>query len=183
MRSFILLIAITLFIPAPALSESEPLEKISAGSKLEPYTFEDQHGVKKEIKQDTELVLMSFEMDLSKGIHKFLEEKEADYLDKHHAQYVIDISPMPSIITWLFAGPKMRKYPFPILLVDDEDFAPKYPKQEGKIVALKLDQDRTISDIRFFESMEEIDKEYFQEPKVSVTNLAEQAARVSKPSK
>ncbi len=169
--------------PVVALADSDGEQvpnMVAPGQQLEAYVFEDPHGVKKTIKEDTEVVLMSFEMDLSKKIHAYLEEKDPDYLPKHKAEYVIDISPMPSIITWLFAGPKMRKYPFPILLVDDDDFAERYPKEEGKIAAIELNKDRTISKIEFFENMEEVDKKVFQKPQLAITNLAAQSQSIAK---
>lgn len=188
-KSLILFVLLAISLPTSALANeggaamnSEQAQvsnsMVHPGSTLEQYEFEDQHGEKKTISPDTNLLLMSFEMDLSKQIHGFLENKDPNYLEQHHAQYVVDITPMPSIITWLFAGPKMRKYKFPILLADDDEFAPKYPKEPGKIAALKIDKDRTISSIQFFDSMEEVDKTYFQEPRISVSNMADQISKI-----
>lgn len=187
--AFFLLLSAAFLLPTSAMANEDgsainsdqadtSSTEVHPGSKLEQYEFEDQHGEKKTISAETKLLLMSFEMDLSKQIHEFLQNKEPDYLEKHNAQYVVDITPMPSIITWLFAGPKMRKYKFPILLADDDEFAPKYPKEPGKIAALKIDKDRTISSIKFFESMEEVDKAYFQEPRIAVSNMADQITKI-----
>ena len=150
-------------------------------SSLSSYVFEDPHGEEKTIRPDTRLVLMSFDMELSKGIHKFLEKKDANYLKEHRAEYVADISPMPAVITWLFAGPKMRRYSFPMLLADDDAFAENYPKKEGKISVIQLDDNRTIRDVAFLGSMKEVEETFFKAPTVS--NMADQLSSIqgSKP--
>lgn len=185
-----LIIALFVF-PAAAVAADQPAAELEAGGErvvgpgdqLEPYVFEDQFGKEQTIAPETDLVLMSFEMELSKSIHKFLEDKDPNYLAQHHAQYIADITPMPAIITWLFAGPKMRDYKFPILLADDDSFAPKYPKKEGKIVAFKLGKDRTVEKVSYYDSMEEVDKAFFQEPRVTVANMADQISQIKKKQK
>ena len=66
---------------------------------------------------------------------RFLAKEE---LTKNNALYVADISGMPSLISKFIALPKMKKYPFSVMLLDDtnKDF---FGKEEGKIIVYSLD--------------------------------------------
>ena len=181
---FLGLLLMTAAISVRALADEAaapaPLKK---GDHFAGYELENQHGVKHQLAGDTELVLMSFDMELSKSVHAYLSEKDPNYLREHHVEYVVDITEMPGIISYLFAKPKMRKYPFDILLADDETFGPKFPKEDKKLLVIELAKDRTVKNIQFLDSMEAVDKEYFQKPKedkVSVTNLATQKEALKK---
>jgi hypothetical protein len=57
----------------------------------------------------------------------------------------------PGIISYLFAKPKMRKYPFRMLLADDKNFADTYPRKPGKLALFVLDENRVISDLKFLD--------------------------------
>lgn len=184
MRTIFLAFIVFSFVIAPSAfanpSEVAPADStpqvVKVGDTFSGYTLEDAHGVKHSLKPETKLVLMSFNMELSKGIHKWLSEKDADFLGKNKTEYVVDITEMPGIITWMFARPKMKKYPFQILLADDEDFAPKYPKEEAKISAIELGTDSKVQKISFFTDMDAVDKAYFQpmEEAKNVKILSEQ---------
>ena len=114
---------------------------------MEAYTLEDQFGTLRTLQKDTEEVILSFDMKLSKVFHKWLKDKESNYLMNRNTEYIIDITGMPSIITWLFAGPKMRKYGFRILLIKEGNFGDNIPKQEGKFTMIKLDENHNITNI------------------------------------
>ena len=172
-----------LLYPCTSVLAEEVQKPIAAGDKFQGYALEDQHGVKHDLGADTRLVLVSFDMDLSKSVHAWLSTKEPNFLEQHNAEYVVDITEMPGLISYLFAKPKMRKYPFEILLADDVSFSPKFPKEESKLVVISLLPDKTIKEIRFLSSMEEVDKDYFQQPaelNVKVTNAATQADALKK---
>lgn len=128
---------------------------------IEAYTIEDQHGTLRTLNKDTKEVIISFDMKLSKKFHKWLNDKESTYLSRNKTEYIIDIREMPSIITWLFAGPKMRKYGFRILLIKEGDLADRFPKEEGSFTVIKLDQDHKVTNIRFIDNIDSLVK-YFE---------------------
>ncbi len=145
-------------------AKPEPTARtLSIGDQFPNQTYEDPHEAKHQLNPDTQYVLVSFEMELSKGIHTWLSEKEPDYLEKHKMQYVSDITKMPSIITFLFARPKMKRYKFPILLAKDEKFAPQFPILEGKFALFELDDDRIVKEVRYFKDMPTLDRVVFGE--------------------
>jgi hypothetical protein len=148
--------------------EVKPLE---IGDTFPSVTYEHPDETKDQLKPDTKYVIVSFEMELSKGIHNWLAEKETDYLAKHKAEYIADITKMPAIITFLFARPKMKKYKFPILLAKDERFAPQFPVLEGKFALFELDEARKVKEVRYFKDMDTLAKIVFgEEPKTDTAN-------------
>lgn len=157
----LVLFFLALFFISTTYAEEQKVEQLKIGDKFQEYSLEDAHHNKHTLKPETKLVLISFEMDLSKSIHQWLAEKEPNFLEKNNTEYVADITDMPGIITWLFARPKMQRYPFTILLADDDNFAPKFPKEDEKILAVELEPSRKVKNISFFKDMKEVDAAYF----------------------
>ena len=155
---------LTIIFSSSLIADENQTKKIGIGDTFKSYNFENPNEEIKTLKPNTKLLLVSFEMELSKGIHSWLEGKEADYLEKHNAEYIADITKMPSIITYLFARPKMKKYAFPILLIKDENFAPEFPVEEGKFIAFELDESKKIKNMSYFQNMDEVEKAYFVAP-------------------
>jgi len=71
--------------------------------------------------------------------------ENSNILEKNSAVYVADISGMPSIISKLIALPKMKKYPFSILLLDDSN-KEIFTKEDGKIIVYSI-EDGKVSKI------------------------------------
>lgn len=162
MKKIVIAFVLSLTLINQSVAEEDVVIKpVAVGDTFKPYTLEDPHGTLHTMRADTKLVIMSFEMELSKGIHAWLETKDADFLEKNKAEYVADITEMPDIITFLFARPKMRKYPFQILLADDDNFAPQFPKEEGRFVAFELSPEKVVTNISYFATMDDLDKAYF----------------------
>ena len=170
LTSLIIFSLLLCFTAHPARAEEEKAAPVlSVGQKFPDYNFQDPHEKPMTIAPETKLLLLSFEMELSKGIHTWLSEKDKNYLSQHNAQYIADITPMPAIISYLFGKPKMRKYEFPIMLADDAEFGPKFPKEEEKITVMQINQDKQIESISFYKDMNEIAAAYFGEPLPAVT--------------
>lgn len=70
--------------------------------------------------------------------------KDENILDKNSAVYVADISGMPSLISKFIALPKMKKYPFSILLLDDSNKS-NFVKEDGKIIVYSLEDGKIIN--------------------------------------
>lgn len=146
---------------AIALVAAQSALSLGAGetAPFTPYDLQDQHGNEHHLKPETRIVVMAFEMSLAKKIHTWLATKEPDYLASRQAEYVVDISPMPGIITTLFAGPKMRRYPFPIIQATSDDFAAAYPHEEGKITIFRLNDDQKQATFHYVATTDEIEAE------------------------
>ena len=70
--------------------------------------------------------------------------------------YIADITGMPGIITSLIAMPKMKAYPFSVLLVDDTNKG-LFPVQEDMISVISLDNGK-IKDIKYVKTADELGK-------------------------
>jgi len=141
------------------------------GKAIAGYELTDQHGNPHHLEEGTKTVVLCFEMKLAKSLHKWLAEQGPDYLPTHQTEYVADISGMPRIITKLFAGPKMRRYPFRILWARDDAFAAQYPAEDKKITVIQLDDKQVITAVTYaatpLEIMAVIDPEGFEKTKIS----------------
>lgn len=121
--------------------------ELTINSKLESFSLSDQFDTKYTIDKDTKIIIVSFEKDTGKEINQFLDAKEVDFLQKHNAVFIANISGMPMFITKMFALPKMRNYKHKILLIyDDED--DRFAFKEGSSTLYKL-EDGVVKKIEF----------------------------------
>ncbi|OCL84278.1 hypothetical protein AAW30_00652 [Arcobacter porcinus] len=114
--------------------------------------FEKEHILDTNIKT----VLFASDKGTSDIIKDYLlsiSEKE-NILDRNSAVYVADISGMPSIISKFIALPKMKKYPFSILLLDDSNKA-NFAKEDGKIIVYSI-LDGKVSSVEKISTKEEL---------------------------
>lgn len=132
-------------------------DTLQVGSPFPVYTLEDAHGQTNVLGAGTRAVLIASEKGVSERLTAWLKPRSPGYLEEHHTEYVSDITPMPSIISHLFALPKIRKYPFRLLLARDENFAKTYPRQAGRFALFLLDGQRTITGLHFLEKPEDLE--------------------------
>jgi len=118
------------------------------GDTLPEIKLEDQFEQEFKVDDTDTLLIMAFEKDLSVVVNEYLKQQPKSFLETHHAKYISDISTMPSIITTMFALPKMKKYPFSVMLIND-DFGKQFNSIEGKITIYKL-KNHKIEEILFF---------------------------------
>ena len=117
------------------------------GEKLPEITLLDQFDQELKVEDKDTLVIMAFEKDISVVVNEYLKAQPKSFLATHHAKYISDISTMPSFITSMFAMPKMKKYPFSVMLIND-DFGKQFNSVEGKITVYKLKKNK-IEEIIF----------------------------------
>lgn len=125
------------------------------GEPVKALTLEDQFGKKHTLKEYPRTVVMAFEKETAATANDLFGSQKNDYLSEHHALYIADISPMPSFIAEAFALPKMRKYPYAILLIRDEETGLKFPAAEGKITILRM-EGNAIRSIEYAATAEEL---------------------------
>jgi hypothetical protein len=127
------------------------------GKQFPSYTLKDQFGNTNTLSADTRFVIVASEKSISGKVNDWLKPKEEGYLASHKAEYVSDIEPMPGIITTMFALPKMKKYPFKLLLATEKSFAQTYPAQKGEIALFILDDQHMLKEIRYVDTAGEIE--------------------------
>ena len=103
--------------------------------------FEKEHTIGTNVKT----ILFASDKKTSDMLRDYLlpiSEKE-NIIEKNGAVYVADISGMPSLISKFIALPKMKKYPFSILLLDDTNKA-NFTKEDGKIIVYSLEAGKVV---------------------------------------
>jgi len=123
--------------------------EFKVGDTFPKTLLEDQFEKSMEVKSSDKLVIMAFEKDVSIEISTFLKAQPKDFMAKEHLKYISDISTMPSFITSMFALPKMKKYPFSVMLIED-DFGKQFNKKDEKVTLYKL-KNRKITAIEFID--------------------------------
>jgi len=118
---------------APSSSRNE-----TAGESLADLRLADQYGNIHAIPPTTTTVLFAADMAAKKIVQALLDARDADYLAHHQAVFIADIHGMPRVITKLFALPRMRKYGYEVLLIDDADVGARFPRRDGEVTVLGL---------------------------------------------
>jgi len=120
--------------------------------------IKDQHEVEHTLDKNIKTILFASDKKTSDLLRDYLlplSQKE-NILKKNSAIYVADISNMPSLITKYIALPKMKKYPFSILLLDDTN-KDNFAKEDGKIIVYSL-EDGKITDIKKISTTKELEQ-------------------------
>ena len=131
------LAAMALLHPAQ-LAWSAPLEP---GARLPEIVLKDQHDRPVAVTASTRRLVFSAERAVGDMVSKLLSAQPAGVLDRQHAVYVADISAMPSLVTRMFALPKMRELPFAMGLVREaaeQAQVADLPRQPGAATVLHL---------------------------------------------
>lgn len=126
---------LTIFLGVVAFANPLAVDSVVPELKIKDQ-FEKEHTLNANIKT----ILFASDKATSDMLRDYLlplSEKE-NILEKNNAVYIADISGMPSLISKYIALPKMKKYPFSILLLDDTN-KDNFTKEDGKIIVYTLD--------------------------------------------
>jgi len=126
--------------------------------RLETFELPDQHGVTHRVGDDVRVLLLSRDMDGGAIVRAALEtkgEEAASFLATRGVVYVADVSGMPGIVRRLFALPRMRSRPYPVLLDTTGDVTRSLPSEEGRATAIWLDELRPVG-VEFFASADDL---------------------------
>ena len=136
-------------IQAATLELNTPLQS------LNDYAYQTPHGRNMKVPNNTKLVIMAFEKDTGALVNDYLNTQSPFYLPKNHAVFIADIHRMPSIITKMFALPKMQKYKHPLYLHYEEQFENFAPHQEEKVTIIRF-KDGKASSIDYITTVQEL---------------------------
>ena len=123
--------------------------------KLKQYKYENQNKYPMQIPTATKLIIVSFEKDTGALVNDYLDTKTSSYIIDHNAVFIADINRMPSIITKMFALPKMQEYKHPIYLHYEDQFENFVPHQEEKLTLLYM-KDQKVENIAYISTVEEL---------------------------
>lgn len=138
-------VALSLFVTAVTLIA----EPIGIGEKLPTMRFPDQFGKAHTVDAaHCELLLVTSQKDVSIRLKEFIVKQKPNFLQRRHACFLSDIHTMPGFVTRWFALPKMRKYPFKILLIYEKEQNP-FPAKEDAVTVITLGKENTVRSIRY----------------------------------
>lgn len=128
---------------------------VSHAESLKPQLFENQWEAEQALTVSTQWVIFSHHKAGGQWVKESLEELGVENLDERKWLYVADISGMPSIITNLFALPKMRDYAFPIALVKEEKQAAGWARKDEQVTVYQLNH-LVVKQTQFFADKESL---------------------------
>ncbi len=150
MNRFLVLFALGIsLLAADTLKPSTPL------SQLNNYKYETPQGRQMKIPKSTRLFVIAFEKDTGALVNDYLVTMDPFYMPKHRAVFIADINKMPTIITKMFALPKMQKYKHPVYLHYEEQFQDFVPHHEEKITLVRIN-DGKVENISYISTQEEL---------------------------
>jgi len=136
-------VLLALLLAGPAAAQGPKL----VPDRLEAFELPDQHGAPQRVDEGVRVLLLSRDMDGGAVVRGALETKgktAGAFLAERSAVYVADVSRMPGIVRSLFALPRMRSRPYPVLLDTTGDATRSLPSEEGRATMLWLEDLRPV---------------------------------------
>ncbi len=133
MKTLIRFFGLLLFL----LSFGVASDPLTVGAVLPELTLPDQHEEQHTI-VDPQIVVFAPDKEAGELAHQILGRSNTETLKSKGIVYVSDISAMPSFVTSLFALPKMRDYPYGVLLGYESADTALFPRQEGQVTVLNI---------------------------------------------
>ena len=127
---------------------------LTVGTDIPTLTVKDQFEKEHIIDANIKTIIFSATKTEGTTIKEFLLTKDKDYLTTNKAAYVADITGMPSLITKFIALPKMKDYPFSVLLIDEANKT-LFPVKEDMISIISLENGKVI-DIKYIKTAAEL---------------------------
>jgi len=146
---------LTALIVSAAILGATPLTINSPLNILDSFKYETPTGRQMKIPKKTKLVIVAFEKDTGALVNEYLDTQSPFYLPKNNTIFIADINKMPTVITNMFALPKLQKYRHLIYLHYGEKFQSVVPNKEQKITLLHI-EDSKIKEISFITTQEEL---------------------------
>jgi hypothetical protein len=140
-----------------AILSASSLKTGSHISEFNSYKFETPTGRQMKIPKKTNLIIVAFEKDTGALVNEYLNTKEALFLTKKRHIFIADIHEMPTIITNMFALPKLQKYKHLIYLQYDNKFKKNIPNKSNMITLLYI-KDKKIEKISYISTKKEFQK-------------------------
>jgi len=141
-------------LATPALAD-----KLLAGDTLTGFQLPDQYGNQHKITEMPKTLILTFQKNTGALVNGFLKKQDKSFLKQNDALYIADIARMPTLITNMFALPKMKKYEHTVLLAYDDDFQAPYPMKDRNATVLHLDKMGAITEILFVDNEASLQEE------------------------
>ena len=134
-------------------------KQIEVGSDI-GFTLPDQFDQAHSLTAETKKVIFVFAKATGHTVKAFLKEQDKNYLLKHHALFVADISPMPTVIRNTFALPDLKKSDFSVLLIYDGAIAKAFKDEaQADKIAIVSVNNGTVEAVKYITTEAELKAE------------------------
>ena len=127
---------------------------LAVGNDLPALKIKDQFEKEHTVDANVKTIIFSASKTEGTTIKDFLLSKDKEFLTKNNAVYIADITGMPSLITKFVAMPKMKDYPFSVLLIDEAN-KNLIPVKEDTISIISLNNSK-VTDVKYVKTAEEL---------------------------
>ena len=134
------------------------LGSININDDMSSFSSPDQFDKIHSVTNSTKQMIFAFKKASGHSVKEFLTTKDVNYLTSRNILFVADVSAMPTVIQW-FALPSLKDYPFPIVVLNDDELSAKYKNEENieKIMVIILNN-KKVSEIKYFDDTKELEK-------------------------
>lgn len=129
--------------------------ELAVGDRLPALKLEDQFGETHAIGEQTRLLLFTADKAAGDMVNETFGPEEGGDLTRDDVAYIADISGMPSLISKLFALPKLRDFPYTVLVVREAETVAFLPRREDAVTVMHLEEG-TVRSIGYADSVEEL---------------------------
>jgi hypothetical protein len=136
-------------------ADEDTLRPLRVGEVLPEFSLEDQFGADGRVDDTVRVILFSRDMEGGDFLKTGLSAVGEGVLTDAHVVYVSDISGMPRLVARMFALPKMRKRPYPMLLDRTGEWTALLPGTPGHATFIHLDRLK-IRAVEEFDSAEAV---------------------------
>jgi len=143
-----------------SISSADTLQISTPFNSFNKFVYKTQFDKKVAISNNIKTIVISYEKDTGRLVNNYLINKDSLYLKEKNAVFIADIHEMPSLITKIFAMPKMRKYKHTIYIYDEDDFVEFAKPKDGKVTVIKFENQK-VKKIYYISSEQEL-KEVFE---------------------
>ncbi|PKO35126.1 MAG: FAD/FMN-containing dehydrogenase [Betaproteobacteria bacterium HGW-Betaproteobacteria-7] len=119
-----------------ATAQATPLQ---TGDALPALTLNDQHEKPYTLTADTRQILFAADNGGAGLVMAELDRRGATWLKETKRAYLADIHKMPSLVTRLFAMPKLREKAYPIALGREAADLAMYPRKKDCVSLLPIE--------------------------------------------
>jgi len=124
---------------------SGPAAGVTIGDALPELEFPTQHDEARPFPGQARWILFTSEKKTAELADKALQDLTSEQMEALRLVYLMDISPMPSLVTRMFVLPKMRERAYPVLLARESGLTDFMPREADRITVIRLEEGRVES--------------------------------------
>jgi len=131
--------ALLIAIAFPATAQTA----LQAGAPVPTLNLKDQHDKPATIPTGTRQIIFAADNAGASLVTAYLDAQKPTWLKDTQRVYLADIHKMPGLITTMFALPKLREKPYPIVLGRESSDLAMFPRQKECVSVIPI-QDGTL---------------------------------------